>query len=409
MKRFSFVIVFCLTLIFSLALIEPMNSLFAADSAADSAAEPFAALKKISGNAISSQTPDGPITSIIITSTDLPENLFELIGQQENLEVLQVANFRDLNDSMIEQISNLSKLKSLTLTNSAITDRAVEIIAASFPDLVELDLSSNTLLTDKAVSEMAKLQKLERLTINYCNFSEFAMLDIATLPNLQVLDIRANMVVGNTGLEFLAELPKLRALKHRSPAVDDFGIVALTKAKNLETLEIQDFTITDASGSHIKKFEKLVNLIIFRCAGFGSNGLLELKGTPLGRLTLRGLPSLDDVGMETFRDLTTLKRLYLHELPSVTDAGMLNLVYLQNLEVLDLWDMPITDKTIDMIVKLPSLKELSIRSTNISDAAVPGLLAAPKLEKLTLKDNAAFTESGNQELKNSKKFKTLVF
>jgi hypothetical protein len=217
------------------------------------------------------------------------------------------------------------------------------------------------------------------------------------------------MQVGNSGLGYLAQLMSLKALKHRSPAADDAGLEALTAAKGLDTLEIQDFNITDRAGQFIKQFENLTNLIVFRCQGFGSSGLLELKGMKLSRLTLRDLPSVDDLGMEVFRELMALKRLYLSELASVSDAGILNLVYLKDLDTLDIWEVPITDKSLETISKLANLKTLSIRSAQITDASADLLLTMPKLENLTLKDNGKVTPAALNKLRDSKKFKKLDF
>lgn len=332
----------------------------------------------------------------------------KLFGEQPDLEVLQVSNFRELNDAMVAGLKELKKLKNLSIVNSGITDAAVKTIAESFPSLVSLDLSKNTILTDESLKSIAALKNLETLSINYCGFGEFGMMDVASLPKLKSLDIRANMTVGNTGLDFLSKVPTLKVLKHRSPAVDDYGLETLTAASNLEALLMQDFNVTDAAGASLKKFEKLKELEIFRCQGFGSTGLLELKGMPLTRLTLRDLPSVDDSGMEVFRELPTLKRLYLNELPSVTDAGLTSLLFLKELEVLDIWEVGITDKSLETITKLPNVKDISIRSTNISDAAVDSLLSMPKLESLTLKDNVSLTDVGKRRLQ-SKGYKKLDF
>ncbi|MDR0335970.1 MAG: hypothetical protein LBI18_02665 [Planctomycetaceae bacterium] len=354
-------------------------------------------------------TPAKTIKSITIDSSELDETAFDLFAKQTDLETLLIANYRELNDSMVAKLTGLKKLKKLRLKNSGITDTAITTIVEALPELTSLDISSNTLLTDTALKEIAKLKELTELTINYCNFSEFGMMDISELPKLTVLDIRANMQIGNSGLSYLTSLPSLKSLKHLSPAVDDTGLEALTAVKNLETLEIQDFNITDRAGQFIRQFEKLSNLIVMRCQGFGSSGILELKGMKLNRLTLRGLPSINDAGMEAFRELTTLKRLYLNELASVSDAGILNLVYLKDLDTLDIWEIPITDQALETISKLANLKTLSIRSTQITDASTELLLAMPKLENLTLKDNTNVTQKALNKLRDSKKFKKLDF
>ncbi|GHT18836.1 hypothetical protein FACS1894189_7160 [Planctomycetales bacterium] len=370
---------------------------------ADDVPETVKSITEIGGKCV--LTPEKKIISISFEdSSALNEAAFDLFAKQTDLETLQVPNYRELNDAAVAKLSGLKKLKTLKLTNSGITDEAVKTIAAAFPDLVNLDLSSNTQLTDASLKEISKLKKLESLAILFCDFSEFGILNIAGLPKLQTLDIRANMQIGNSGLGAIAGLPSLKSLKHRCPSVSDEGLEALAAAKGLENLEIQDFTITGQSGQYIRQLEKLTSLIIFRCENFDSSGLVELKGLKLNRLTLRGLP-VEDTGLEVFRELPTLRRLYLNELPSVSDVGLLNLVYLKDLEVLEIWEVPITDKALETIAKLPNLKVLSLRSTNISDAGLMQLSSLPKLTTLTLKGNANVTPAMIDKLKENKKLK----
>ena len=138
---------------------------------------------------------------------------------------------------------------------------------------------------------------------------------------------------------------------------------------------IQDFAITNQAGQHLAKLPKLTQLEIFRCQGFGSDGLLALKGMKLTRLTLRDLPMIDDRGLAVLADLPELRRLYVHEIASISDSGLQHLASLKSLEVLDIWTVPqMTDATVDIIATLPNLKELSIRTTGVTDAAVDKLL-----------------------------------
>ena len=350
-------------------------------------------------------TPENSLKEIKFTDgSALDETAITLFAKQSYLETLHIANYRELNDASVAKLTGLKKLKTLGLTNCSITDAAIKLIAETFPDLVSLDISSNTRLTDAATAHIAKLEKLEVLLLIFCDLSEFGILNINQLPKLRVLDIRANMQVGDSGLGALAELPSLRSLKHRSTAVTDNGIEALTAAKGLDSLFIQDFAITGQSGQYLRQMEKLTSLEIFRCENFDSSGVVELKGLKLNRLTLRGIP-VDDVGMEVFRELPTLKRLYLHELPSVSDVGMLNIGYLKDLEILDVWDVPLSDKSMVTIAKLSALKTLTLRETNITDAGLGFLLGLPKLESLKLDGNANVTPTGIQKLRDAKRFK----
>jgi hypothetical protein len=340
------------------------------------------------------------LTEIVIQSgSNVKAEDLELFGKLTDLEKLQIFNCRSLNDEMAGKLSGLKNLKSLALTNTVINDSTVEMIVKSFPDLIELDLSSNTNMTNGVVKILSELGKLQRLTLVQNKINDIGAQRLAKMQSLRSLDLRGNMESGDMALEVISGLPKLTALKHRSTAVTDSGLEYLSRSQTLESLLIQDFVVTDQSGPHLAQLGKLSQLEIFRCQGFGSEGVLALKGMGLTRLTLRDLPNVDDRAMEVFDNLPKLKRLYLHELSSVGDSGLKHLSALQSLELLDIWTIPLmTDETVSVIATLPNVKELVIRATGVSDAAVDILLKMPTLQTLTFKENGSVTEEGLKKL-----------
>ena len=349
-------------------------------------------------------TPEHTIRTITFRNgSELTPEMFDLFAQQSDLQELYVDDYRTLNDDTVEKLAGLQNLRRLRLTNSGITDGAVRTIAESFPNLIQLDISSNSLLTDAALREIAKLKDLESLNLLFCDFSEFGILNIVGLPKLRAIDIRGNFRVGDGGLDALTLLPNLRNVQHRSPTVTDRGIRSLTKAKALDILLIQDMQITGQSGHHLRQMERLAQLQIIRCANFDSEGLLALGGLKLNRLTIRDIP-IDDSAMEVFNELPTLRRLFLHELASITDAGLAHLAHLKDLELLDIWEVQITDKSLETISKLENLRTLVLRSTNITDAGVELLLTMPKLESVLLSDNTRVTPAMLQKLRDAGKF-----
>lgn len=340
------------------------------------------------------------LTEIVIQDgSNLNADDLVLFGKLTDLKKLQIFNCRALNDEMAATLSGLQGLTSLAVTNSVINDATVEMIVKSFPNLTELDLSSNTNMTNGVVKIVSELGNLQRLTLLQNQVNDIGAQRLSKLQELRSLDLRGNMEAGDMALDVVADLPKLAAFKHRSTAVTDSGMEYLARNQALESLLVQDFAITDQSGPHLAKLGKLSQLEIFRCQGFGSDGVLALKGMGLTRLTLRDLPNTDDRGMEVFDDLPKLKRLYLHELTSVGDAGLKHLEALKSLELLDIWTVPqMTDATIDVISTLPNLKELSIRATGVTDAGIDKLLSMSALQSLTLKENGSITAEGLKKL-----------
>ncbi len=350
-----------------------------------------------------------PVEGELITTIIIPDGApltaddIALFGKLTDLVKLQIFNCRTLNDAMAATLTNLKGLTSLAITNSAITDVTVESIVKSYPKLTDLDLSSNTNMSTKVVKILSEQPQLQRLSLVQNRVNDIGAQRLSQLTALRALDMRGNMEAGDMALDVVAGLPKLAAFKHRSTAVSDSGMESLSRNQTLDSLLIQDFNITDQSGPSLAKLGKLTQLEVFRCQGFGSQGVLALKGMGLTRLTLRDLPNVYDDALEIFTDMPKLKRLYLHELSSVSNSGLKNLGALQSLELLDIWAIQqMSDETVDVIATLPKLKELTIRDTGITDASIDKFLAMPSLQSLTLKDNASVTDEGKKKLSSKK-------
>ena len=173
-------------------------------------------------------------------------------------------------DALVQRLKGLAALKVLAVTNSGITDAAVETIAASFPGLIELDLSSNTNLTGAAMKSIATIGGLERLSLVQTRFNDLNTRRLSKLTELKALDLRGNMEAGDMTLGVVGGLPKLRAFKHRSTVVTDEGMAQLAASPAIDSLLAQDFAITNASGPHLAAMKNLASLEIFRCQGFGT-------------------------------------------------------------------------------------------------------------------------------------------
>ena len=385
-------------------LISAASQFAAAQPAAADAASAKARLDALGKEAKYKLDGEGRLAEIAIEDgAELTADDVAIFGRLGDLRSLKILNCRVLNDEMVDQLTSLKNLDTLALTNSALTDAGVEKIVQSFPNLVELDLSSNTNMTGAAMKQIASLANLERLTLLQNRFNDLNTRRLSKMPQLRAIDLRGNMEAGDMTLEAVGKLPQLTALKHRSTAVTDAGLEGLAKSETLESLLMQDFVITNDSGPHLAKLSKLSSLEVFRCQGFGTDGVLALAELPLTRLTLRDLPDVGDPALAVLAKLPRLKRLYLHELASLGDEGLRQLAAAQNLEVLDIWSLPkMTDASIDVIASLPNLKELSIRETGVTEASVEKIAAMPKLQSLTFKNNGSLSAGNAAKLTGRK-------
>jgi len=110
------------------------------------------------------------LTEIVIPDcSPLTADDVALLGKLTDLKKLQLVNFRALNDEMAAQLKGLTELTSLSLTNSVINNATAEMIVQSFPKLVDLDLSSNTNMTNGSMKILAiRGKNLASLAGEFC-------------------------------------------------------------------------------------------------------------------------------------------------------------------------------------------------------------------------------------------------
>jgi hypothetical protein len=371
------------------------------------AAERIKALDKAASCVVNEDT--GEVTAIAVTDgSTLTADDVALFASLPSLTSLQILNCREFNDAMAASLTELGDLEVLAITNSGITDAAVELLAEAFPNLRDLDLSSNTNLTGRAMRPISTLEKLERLTLLQNRFNDIHCRRLSNLQELQALDLRGNMEVGDMTMKVVGQLPKLSGFKHRSTIVNDGGIEGLAQSGSLRALLMQDFAVSSGCGAQLRQLENLTSLEIFRCQGFGNEGVLALSGMPqLDRLTLRDLPEVSDEAVKALATMPKLRRLYLHELTSVGDEGLANLADAKELAVLDIWSLPrMTNASAKVIASLPKLKELSIRETGMSAEALEAILGIKSLETLVFKNGDVPAELA-EKVKANRKWRKL--
>ena len=348
---------------------------------------------------------NGAIIEINVDSSDTTVDDMKLFGRLLDLEsvVFLGAHF---NDEYLAQLSELKKLKEITVQNSAITVETLKMFA-TLPELTSLDLRRDLELDNAAMDVIQTFPKLEKLAVLYNKLSNSGMRRISKSQTLKVVDARGcndGSGVSDSAVKYLTQMPNLEELYFRFE-ISDAGVEHIKNSKTLKFIELQDCDmLTDQSVPHFTA-STLTGLRIFRCKSFSDAGVQGIADMKLERLELRdlnvgndGVLALKGMGAET------LKTVELSELASVDEAGLNELLAAwKSPTSLALFSMPATDETAKTIVAaMPELKTLTLRATQITDAAIDEILKLEKLETLDLRENNGLTVDGMMKLTQAK-------
>jgi Leucine-rich repeat (LRR) protein len=332
----------------------------------------------------------------------------------------------------------------LILYDSAVRDDDLRIIAAGLPRVQIMNLNV-TRTSDQGLAHLAKLIELRTLCLSRTHVSDAGLKHLLGLPRLQTLILHAT-AVGDAGLEHLGAVKSLETLYLSDTRVSDAGIRHLAGLVNLRDLNLSGTSATNAGLAHLKGLTDLRRLDLrdTRVTVAGLSSLRELKqlqyhlDLPSPKPTVeeaRALAQLEDAGariapapsrwrsMADFderrppfaglainlrhpmsdKDLGPLSSVPQVQIVTVgsrniTDAGLANLMTLSNLEEVDLLCLThITDKGLEHLKGLTSLRRLILDGTNVTDAGLVNLHGLVRLQYVRLGKHV--TLAGARDLK----------
>lgn len=161
------------------------------------------------------------------------------IGNEKNMEiVVAFSSETGVEENDLVYLKNIDNVKVFYMCECPISDKVIESINP-LKDLRVLSLE-NTNLTDKGL-QMVCLNhpELERLILN-------------------------NTPITSEGLKYICKLKKLNFLELRGTQIDDEAPVYLSELENMVNLTIANTKITDKSIPYLMKFPKIGTLIIVR-------------------------------------------------------------------------------------------------------------------------------------------------
>ena len=158
----------------------------------------------------------------------------------------------------------------------------------SFPDLREISLKQQGLLTDATLLTLGDLSNLDVLDLSSCSgFTASGFAPLGRLEKLRTLNLQRT-AAGDEMVAALSSVPRIEGLRFGSPNLTDAGFEHLAKLFSLKYLYIENCLATDEGIRHLGRINRLEQLDI------GASGMI---GTGLGPLT--ELPELRDVRLRS--------------------------------------------------------------------------------------------------------------
>jgi internalin A len=265
---------------------------------------------------------------------------------------------------------------SVTLRGPKVTDEALALLAA-FAEIRSLSIAYQNRITDDGLEHLARLKRLEQLTLH------------------------ADAVTGR-GLKHLGALPELGVVHLYLNALDEEQSAGIGNLSNVWMLSLHG-RLSDGALAHLKPLSKLNRLSLQshdspQAAGPNVSGA--------GLRHLRDLPSLESLSLtnlavsdEDLHELPNVTSLSLYKL-DVTDSGLETLARMEDLRALRITAMPITDDGLARLAGLRNLTALGLGGTKVTDDGLKHLIGWTELKNISLTNNPALSGTGLKHLPN---------
>ena len=157
----------------------------------------------------------------------LDDEEFQFIEKMPNLKTIVMAGNYEITDLAFESLARLKRLEKISLHGTQFNGSELHRLG-ELKNLVDIELPACQ-LNDAALETLANFKNLQRLEIGSTAVTDAGMKHLAKLQNLRFLSIRSTAVSDN-GLQELATLKNLRYLRVNNTSVTDDGIARLKQA-----------------------------------------------------------------------------------------------------------------------------------------------------------------------------------
>lgn len=257
----------------------------------------------------------------------------------------------------------------VTVTASVVVTDELLAKFKTLPQLRELHIEVTKGITPAGLAHLAKLPRLEKLSLYSVN---------ADGPGL-----------GDDAIRSLVGLESLRDLSIAQCGTTDAGAKLLEKLPQLTSLSLgQEGRLTDEALKSVAKLPRLKSLSLASYVGTERLGRMQFSATGIRQLKgLKELESLHLVGHVVPADALDFPKLTSLSLGhfGVGDAVAAKVGELRELRYLELSYCRIGDAGLKHIATLPELRSFDISSATITDAGIGHFRAHKRLEHVTLR------------------------
>lgn len=313
-----------------------------------------------------------------VTGTDISDGDLEALRVLP-LKYLDISNCRNLTARGFQAIQKIYSLRFLRVDNISLSAKDLETLN---PELIELRLK-NCNLNDSCVDQLARIKKIRRLELSNNQITRQSFKTLSSLPKLYFVDLQSNPKLSaedqvelsqlmprtvtrfnfaNPSNKNLFENIKLAKLVKKFNGLElnlqgcsgDFS--QITKFKNLEALDLSHSTVKDRDFVGFSKLP-LRFIGLYNCQ-IGSSALKELQEMPDLMIMEASTSGLRDDDLEYLNP--NLRELDLSSC-QITDKGVSKLRRLKHLVSLDLNNNAISQFSFESLRKLKSLRLLDLR------------------------------------------------
>ncbi len=346
------------------------------------------------------------LRKLSVSRTEVSDKTLDAICQLSSLRELDLS-FTQVTDTGLLRLQRLRDLNSLNLLFTQIGDHGVAHLA-KLPNLYELHLPNNGKLTDHSAQVVSNLTRMQTLRMGGSGITDGALAQIAKLHNL--IDLKLNFAgITDYGLIHLLELNHLFRLSLRGTKVSDEGVRLLADGQDgMHTLDVGSTKISDKGLAELKPMRYLAvleldsnnitNAGVANLSSMSSLGRLNLRSTKITDDALRSIranhPNLQELdlsslclsgyGLRYLADHPTLKSLKLSCNTNMNDIFLAQVGKMRALENLDLSFSSAGDSAVAALSQHYSLRTLNLAHTKITDGSLETLKKMLWLEEIRL-------------------------